>query len=93
MDLDEQIEIKEEELKEFADWVKCDYVMTSAWENRGIEDSFKKLVRAIQKEIKPPTPVSGGKFVEGTAAQGDKLTAKENGKEKKEEKDKKCCGG
>jgi hypothetical protein len=41
MDLDEQIEIKEDELKEFAEWVKCDYVLTSAWRIEG----SKKLSR------------------------------------------------
>jgi hypothetical protein len=91
MDLDEQIEIKEDELKEFAEWVKCDYVLTSAWENRGIEDCFKKLVKTISKDMKPVAS-AGGKTTTGQP-QGDKLTNKDNEKEKKDDKEKKCCGG
>lgn len=94
MDLDEQIEIKEDELKEFAEWVKCDYVLTSAWENRGIEEAFKKLVRAIQKDVKP-APAGGGDKSGGGASPtnkgGDKLTAKKDGQEKKDGKKDKCC--
>ena len=69
-----------------------DYVLTSAWENRGIEESFKKLVRAIQKELKPTQATPGTKPVAGPP-QGDKLTTKDAAKDKKDEKDKKCCGG
>lgn len=36
-DLDEQLEIKEEELKEFAEFCKCPYQVTSAYLNKGIE--------------------------------------------------------
>lgn len=37
MDMEDHIQITEDELKGFADWVGCGYVMTSAWRNKGIE--------------------------------------------------------
>ena len=36
-DLDDAIQVSEPELKEFSDWVGCSYVVTSAWQNLGIE--------------------------------------------------------
>jgi small GTP-binding protein len=37
MDIEDQIQINEGELKEFSEYLGCSYVMTSAWQNKGIE--------------------------------------------------------
>lgn len=37
MDLEDLIQVSEDELHQFAEYVGCGYVMTSAWHNKGIE--------------------------------------------------------
>ena len=91
MDLDDQIVVREEELKEFADWVGCPYVLTSAWQNRGIEDAFRLLVK--QNEKNNPSKDAAGKNGAGSPsngkASGEKLES--GAKDPKDKKDKKCC--
>lgn len=52
MDMEDHIQVNEDELKGFAEWVGCGYVMTSAWRNKGIEECFKKIVMSIDKDAK-----------------------------------------
>lgn len=52
LDMEDHIQINEEELKGFADWVGCGYVMTSAWRNKGIEECFRKIVLSIDRDAK-----------------------------------------
>ena len=78
-------------MKEFADWAQCPYVLTSAYQNKGIEEAFVKIVQQIKFE--QPEPSHGAK--EPTSKQkapeepkGTKLVSKSP--EKKDTKDCKC---
>lgn len=37
MDMEDQLQITEDEVKQFAEYIGCPYVLTSAWQNKGIE--------------------------------------------------------
>lgn len=89
--------MREDELKEFADWAGCSYVLTSAWQNKGIEvlysqkDAFKKIVQGIIKTNKPSGPAETASVrTHSATTKGDKLFAK-SGTEEKKTDEKKCC--
>ena len=42
VDLDD-LQVREDELKEFSEYIGCSYVLTSAWQNKGIEVTYNNL--------------------------------------------------
>ena len=51
MDMEDQVQVTENELKEFSEFIKCPYVMTSAWQNKGIEvrSSLNRMPSGISR--------------------------------------------
>ena len=82
----------EEDLKEFAEWAQCPYVLTSAYQNKGIEEAFVKIVEQIKFESPQPQPSgsdSPTKQKGPSEPKGEKLAASKQ-TDKKDSKDCKC---
>lgn len=101
MDLDD-LQVSESELHEFAEYVGCSYVLTSAWQNRGIDvqykltkDAFKILVKGLAKNIKPVDKTDKGSVKTSktmpSIKPGDRLSTKTEEQNTKQGKNKKCC--
>ena len=96
-DVEDHREVTEEDLKAFGEEVKCDYVLTSAYQLRGIDvasshqEAFKKVIASMQKKAK-----AAAKPKEKTKAAGEILvgntldTGDESDIERKQKKESGC---
>lgn len=61
-DLEDYIDVTEEELRGVAEASGYHYILTSAYQNKGIEEAFTSIVRDCKKRnlyLEPPVPSKG----------------------------------
>jgi len=78
-DLEDYIDVTEEELKAVADKSGYNYILTSAYQNKGIEEAFTSIVKDCKKRnlyLEPQVPSKGSPAKPPSLQQGRKLNVR-----------------